>query len=130
MKNIKKKVAVVCIGLLLATTILVVSVNEQLLVKADDGIPPLPNPFMITELKEGWNMIGYPNQGSVELVNLAIIYNDTTYTWTEAWQQEIILRFVYNWDRETQCYDFVDMIDGGEGYWMWAYFDCELWSLI
>lgn len=95
-----------------------------------NGLPPVPNPFMITTLHNDWNMIGYPNQGSIHLTMLAVIHNDTIYTWTEACEQQIVLCFVYNWDREQQWYVFVDEIEGGYGYWMFSYYDdCEIWSL-
>lgn len=92
-------------------------------------IPPLPNPVMITTLSEGWNMIGYPSQGEINLESLAVIVNETIYNWTEAWQQDIILRFVYTYDRDLQHYIVVDNLLSGYGYWMWAYETCELWSL-
>lgn len=150
MKNKKITAIFVMLVLTVATGLAVASGNEKITISDEDlkqaiedarmtlpfekeevgnEIPPLPNPFMITDLKEGWNMMGYPNQGTVDIDVLAVIYNDTVYTWTEAWQQDIILRFVYEWDRDLHHYDVVDEIEGGYGYWMWAYFDCELWSL-
>lgn len=126
MKN--KKIITIGIMLMLTVTAgLVVASAEE---KIDEGtLPPLPNPFMITELKEGWNIIGYPNQGTISKYDISIIYNNETYNWTKAVNDWIIINFIYDWDQEHQWYVFVDNIEGGYGYWMFSYFNCELWSL-
>lgn len=126
MKN--KKIIAIGIMLMLSVTAgLVVASAEE---KIDEGtLPPLPNPFMITELKEGWNIIGYPNQGTISKYDISIIYNDETYNWTEAVNQMIIIHFIYSWNNEKRYYDFSDELEGGYGYWMFSWHDCELWSL-
>lgn len=37
-----------------------------------------------------------------------------------------ILGFLYDYNRTDQSYEFSDSLEAGYGYWIWAYYDCEL----
>jgi hypothetical protein len=80
----------------------------------------------ITALQQRWNIIGLPYNTSVNKQNLTINYNGTDYTWQQAVNSNIILGFVYGWDRNTQNYIISDSLDPANGYWMYAYYDCIL----
>jgi len=85
------------------------------------------NDFQITTLYDGWNMVGYPNQGEISKYDITVIHNGTGYTWDDAVEQQIIINFIYGYDAEIDNYEFSDSLKGGEGYWMYVYLDCELW---
>ena len=80
----------------------------------------------ITALQQRWNIIGLPYNTSVNKQNLTINYNGTDYTWQQAVNSNIILGFIYGWDRNTQNYMISEDLDPGYGYWMYAYYDCIL----
>ena len=52
--------------------------------------------------------------------------NSVEYTWDEAVSEGIMLGYLYNYNRADQSYDFSDSLEPGFGYWIWAYYDCEL----
>lgn len=143
MKN--KKIIAIGIMLVLTVTTSLVGANENEFEtsientrvtlpfekgKTGGDIAPLPPPFMITTLQYDWNMIGYPNRGSILLDMIYVIHNGTIYTWQDACEQMIVIPHVYGWDRDIQYYEAVDHLEAGFGYWMFSYYDdVELWSL-
>jgi len=84
------------------------------------------NDSFITLLQQNWNIMGLPYNISVAKENLIINYSGVDYTWQQAIDNDIILGFVYDWDRNTQNYILSDDLDPGFGYWMYAFHDCIL----
>jgi hypothetical protein len=62
----------------------------------------------------------------VDKTNLLVTYNGSEYSWQEAVNKSIVLGFIYAWNRTNQNYELTDILVPGEGYWMYAYHDCEL----
>ena len=87
------------------------------------------NNYQITTLYEGWNMMGYPSQGKLSKQDVTVIYNNTEYIWEDAVNQQIILNFIYSWNADVGIYEFTDEFEGGKGYWVYSYFDCNLWYI-
>ncbi|GAH00106.1 unnamed protein product, partial [marine sediment metagenome] len=60
--------------------------------------------------------------------DLIVHYDGNDYTWEQATTgaDPIILGFIYDWDGTTQMYVLVDVFEPGQGYWMYAYYDCIL----
>jgi len=80
----------------------------------------------ITDLQTKWNIMGLPYSTPLVATNLIITYDGHDHTWTEAINQNIILGFIYGWDSSTQMYTLKTTFVPGEGYWMYAYYDCLL----
>ena len=80
----------------------------------------------ITDLLKQWNIMGLPFNVSVAKEDLIIQNNSIDYSWNDAVSQGIILGYIYGWDRNSQRYILVDNIEPGQGYWMYAYYDCTL----
>jgi|GEM_PF-3538081 len=87
-----------------------------------------PHPVFINMMHSQWNFVSLPFNPSIHKNTLQIRYNGTMYTWQEAVNQSLILRFIYGWNRTRQIYELTDILDPGNGYWMYAYHDCELWA--
>ena len=51
--------------------------------------------------------------------------NSIEYNWTTAVSEGIILDYIYEWNTTTG-YVGTSTLEPGLGYWMWAYYDCEL----
>lgn len=78
-------------------------------------------------LQSNWNFISLPVSESINKTQIIIRNNSIDYTWDEAIIQHIILDVVYGWNRITQNYVLESTsFKPGEGYWMWAYQNCEL----
>jgi uncharacterized repeat protein (TIGR02543 family) len=77
----------------------------------------------ITDLKTGWNMMGLPDETALPITNSHIFYSGTTYTWSQAVTNQIILGFVYGWN---QMYTLETIFQPGHAYWMYAYHNCIL----
>jgi len=88
----------------------------------------LPKDGHIKDLSENWNLIGLPYKTSVPKDNLTIYYDGTDYNWTEAVDSSIIIGFIYNWNETGQNYEFTDVLNPGDGYWVYAYFECVLFN--
>jgi hypothetical protein len=73
-----------------------------------------------------WNFVSLLFNQSVDKTNLIIKYNGSEYSWQEAINQSLILGFIYTWNRINQNYELTDTLAPGEGYWIYAYHDCEL----
>jgi hypothetical protein len=87
--------------------------------------------LQITSLKTGWNFVSLPFNLSTPKTNLFIISGVTRYTWGQAVSNHIVYNFLYNWIRTTpQGYGdgSLSTLIPGEGYWMYAYSDCQLWA--
>ena len=80
----------------------------------------------ITNLKTNWNLMGLPYETTLPVANSHIFYSGTTYTWADAVTNQIVLGFVYGWDRNNQIYTLETSFHPGYGYWMYAYHDCTL----
>jgi len=71
-----------------------------------------------------------PFNESVDKSQIFVRYGLSEYNWTEATTgpDPIILPFIYDWNRSSQIYDESQILEPGRGYWLWAYYDCELWA--
>jgi hypothetical protein len=90
------------------------------------GIVPFLNDNYFTGVKYGWNMIGCPDNITIEKQNITIYYNNTLFTWQEAVNTGIILEFIYGWNQTSQKYDQSDLFMPCQSYWMYSYKDCIL----
>ncbi|MBN2065720.1 MAG: hypothetical protein JW771_02810, partial [Candidatus Thermoplasmatota archaeon] len=77
-------------------------------------------------LFEGWNLIGNPCSGVIHKNEIQVVNNSILYSWDEAVQEDILLKFIYTHNRTTQTYDFTDELAPGYGYWVWTRYPCEL----
>ncbi|HWR27945.1 MAG TPA: DUF2341 domain-containing protein, partial [Candidatus Thermoplasmatota archaeon] len=73
-----------------------------------------------------WNLISLPFNTSLIKSEINISYNGTTYTWNQAISNNIIIGFLYGWNRTGQSYLLQNTLEPGCGYWMWAYHPCDL----
>jgi hypothetical protein len=80
----------------------------------------------ITDFQSSWNIMGSPYNTTLAATNLITTYQTTDYTWTEATTGNIILGFIYSWNSTSQGYLLKTTFEPGEGYWMYAYYDCTL----
>jgi hypothetical protein len=81
-------------------------------------------------MSDEWNFVSLPFNQSVDKDQLFVIYNGSEYNWTEATTggDPILLSFIYDFNRSSQGYEDVSTLEPGRGYWMWAYYECELWA--
>ncbi|VVB60525.1 Uncharacterised protein [uncultured archaeon] len=79
-------------------------------------------------VKYQWNLISLPVDATISKADIIVRYNGQNYTWAQAVSEGIVLNTIYNWQRgTTQAYGFTtSTLLPGEGYWMWAYHDCEV----
>jgi len=84
------------------------------------------NDDFITDLSEEWNLIGLPYDTPVAKENLTVYYNEIEYTWDQAVNNNTVLEFIYKWEAVIQNYDFTNILNPGEGYWIYAYYNCTL----
>ncbi len=74
-----------------------------------------------------WNIISMPFNETVNKNDVLIKYDNAFYSWSQAVSQGLIINFIYGWDESIQSYQFVTTLEPGQGYWVFAYVDCELW---
>jgi hypothetical protein len=124
----KKIIFATLITLMLCMTLLVSTVssdnNEN-----DEAIVPL---LVQSGSNVGWNLISLPVDKPVEKTSLLVRLNGEDYTWAEAISSNnptgspLIISFFYSWDRDSQNYKLVDVLEPGMGYWIIAYTECKL----
>jgi VCBS repeat-containing protein len=85
------------------------------------------NILEITQLKTKWNIVSVPFNQSVDKSDLIVSYDSVNYTWEEAVNNNIVLEFIYNWDRnDPQHYELTDILEPGYGFWIYSYQNCTL----
>jgi len=79
-------------------------------------------------LRPHWNLVSIPFNESVLREDIVVVNGTEEYSWTDAYYAGIIIHHIYDWNRTGQNYypTNVDTLEPGRGYWMWAYYDCEL----
>jgi len=80
----------------------------------------------VVSLSANWNKMSLPFNQSVNKTDIIVSYSGTNYTWDEAASSNIILNFIYGWNRIGQNYELIDTLNPGYAYWVWAYYDCDL----
>jgi hypothetical protein len=86
----------------------------------------------LTSLSKKWNTIGLPGNISILKEDVVIQYNGTDYSWYEATTnnneegEPLILSFIYGWNEYTQNYILSEYLEPGNGYWMYAFYNCIL----
>ncbi len=88
---------------------------------------PSPQDVMITALEDNWNLVSLPFNVSIPKGNITVSYGGTNYSWADAVTNGYVNDVVFGWDRVGQSYNFASTFIPGDGYWMYAYYDCELW---
>jgi len=83
----------------------------------------IPN---VISLHTNWNLISFPVNESINKTDIVVSYAGTNYSWNDAVTNNIIIGFIYGWNRTTQSYETIDILDPGYGYWVYAYHDCNL----
>jgi C1A family cysteine protease len=83
------------------------------------------NFFQISNLTSGWNMISLQyNISSIK--NMIIVENNSIlYSWDDAVQKNIVLDFIYGWNRTTQTSVSTNDLHPGYGYWSYSYYPCK-----
>jgi hypothetical protein len=81
--------------------------------------------YIIT-LRDGWNLISVPCYDSIATADITVRNNSIDRTWDQAVEKGTILGFLYDYNRASQSYGLNDSLEPGYGYWVWAYYDCEL----
>jgi len=78
-------------------------------------------------LSDGWNLISLPVNQSFHKDDIIVNYLGVNSTWQQAVENTTILGYIYEWKAATQNYDFTNILNPGDGYWVYAYDDCDLW---
>jgi len=78
---------------------------------------------LITNLSVDWNLMGLPYNVSVNKNDLVVYYNEVYYSWQDAVSADIVMDHIFMYD---VSYWPSDVLDPGEGYWMFSYYDCAL----
>ena len=84
--------------------------------------------LQITALKTGWNFFSLPFNLTTPKTNLFVMSGSNRYTWGQAVTSGIVMNSIYNWTRAKQEYNITNTLIPGEGFWMYAYSDCQLWA--
>jgi len=90
------------------------------------GINTIIKDNYLTDVFANWNIIGLPDNISVEKENITIHFDGTNYTWQEAVINDIILGFIFKWNELNQNYEQSDILNPGQAYWMYSYQNCKL----
>jgi VCBS repeat-containing protein len=75
-------------------------------------------------IKDGWNLFSIPVGEDMDKTKIIVKYLSDDYTWDDAIDEGIILGFTYGW--KLGMYSNENILVPGEGYWMWAFEDCDL----
>jgi len=78
-------------------------------------------------LREDWNLVSLPVNESLDKDNITVNYLGVNYSWQDAVSGDIVLNFIYGWNATNQNYVARDVLDPGMGYWVYAYYECDLW---
>jgi hypothetical protein len=89
------------------------------------GVNAYGSPLAIS-LSQSWNMMSAPSNTTINISDIKVIYNGTTYNWSYAVSHNLVLGFVYNWDASSQMYGIVSTLTPSQGDWMYAYNDCSI----
>jgi len=88
-------------------------------------------PLYITNLSANWNLISLSVNQSININDVIVNYDGTDFTWSDAINSSdgpIIDPNVYSWNRSLDMYfQIQDSFNPGYGYWIYSYYDCELW---
>ena len=88
--------------------------------------------YFITNMNLNWNCIGLPGTQALHKTNLSVMYDDETYTWSNATTSDnptnapLIDANIFSWDKIEQTYVLSDMLIPSQGYWMYSYQNCSL----
>ena len=63
---------------------------------------------------------------SVDKVNVSVFYGGVNHSWSDAVSDGVVIGYLYDWDESGQSYVFSDVLVPGEGYWVYAYYECVL----
>ena len=83
----------------------------------------------IENLSSEWNFASLPFNQSIDKIDLLIKYNGAVFNWTQATTSDdpIVLNFIYDYNRTNQNYEGSLTFKPGRGYWVYAYYECEIW---
>jgi hypothetical protein len=73
-----------------------------------------------------WNLISLPFNESRMNTNIMVRNNSIEYSWDDAVSEGIVLNSFYYWNTTTHAYGISSSLTPGKGYWMWAYYNCDL----
>jgi len=79
-------------------------------------------------ISSGWNLIAVPS--TIDKSDFIIKYDGCYYNWAQSVQETIVNQYVFGWNNAGQYYQFVDMLEPWQGYWMYAYQPCTLKRVI
>jgi len=89
----------------------------------------------IADLQSKWNLISVPFNQSISKDNIIVRYDGVDYSWENATTDNnptggpIVLGYIYYWNTTvSQHYELSDVIEPGYGYWMYAFYECGLWT--
>jgi hypothetical protein len=80
----------------------------------------------LTTLEPQWNMISTPFDYPITLDRIQVIFNGSSYNWTEAVGNSIIDGNIFGWDSDTQSYVLVSFFEPEKSYWLYGYQSCIL----
>jgi len=96
----------------------------------DKSATSITNDDYITNLLAEWNIVGLPDEKSIDKENITVFFEGTDYTWQQAVDNGTILDFIYGWNATNQNYETTGVLLSGKSYWMYAYEDCTLKRII
>jgi len=74
-------------------------------------------------LNNGWNFVSLNFNNSVDKTNILLNNDGYLYRLDDG----MINSFLYGWNRAGQYYSLTNTFESGNGYWIFAYHNCELW---
>ena len=77
-------------------------------------------------VKAGWNLFSIPIGEDIDKTTIIVEYDSDWHTWDEAIINGKILGFTYGWQAGGYTDGKGNTLVPGEGYWMWAFEDCDL----
>ena len=73
-----------------------------------------------------WNFMSLPFNKSIPKNDLVVLWDNSYYDWGDAVDSDIVLNFIYEWNRSSQNYETMETNQPGYGYWLYNYEECIL----